>query len=222
MAWLLNNLTQHLHALLSPPLCIFCNKALEEQTHWCQTCARAIQPIVSHKLLVTSVDSISVYAGAPYTDQFKKLVMHKHYHSIRAYYTLAELIWRCTPLAQHACDCLVPIPLHWTRHMRRGFNQAAEMALILSKKRACSSQNLLKRVRVTRYQASLTAQERAINLADAFVLNLNQQDKNFYAGKHLVLIDDLMTTGSTLKSAAKVLLTLKPASIKAFVACRAL
>ena len=102
----------------------------------------------------------------------------------------------------------------------RGFNQAEEIAAILAKRKGATVTPILKRIYQTKYQADVPIEQREENVAHAF--SLKKLDIKKYRGKHLILIDDLMTTGNTLKYAARELFLLQPASISAVVACRAM
>jgi ComF family protein len=126
-------------------------------------------------------------------------------------------MWDYLPLQELDYDVIVPIPLHWTRYAWRGFNQAHEIAKVLQKKKNVPLCHLLKRIKRTKFQSKLVSSLRVENLKEAFVLNAQAQD---YTNKHILLIDDLMTTGSTLRSAAKILLALRPRKITVAVVCR--
>lgn len=97
-------------------------------------------------------------------------------------------------------DLIVPVPLHRRRFAERGFNQAEKIGEIVSKYLGVPLQNVLKRKRATRQQAKLGRSERVDNMQDAFVLK-----NNIVVGKNILLIDDVLTTGSTLFECAKVL-----------------
>jgi ComF family protein len=113
-------------------------------------------------------------------------------------------------------DIIVPVPLHWTRFLERGFNQAALIAEIISSITGKPVKNILKRTKRTPKQAKLTRKQRKKNLIGAFSL---KKWKN--CEKHsILLIDDVMTTGSTLSSAAEILLKNGAAEINVFVLAR--
>ena len=100
---------------------------------------------------------------------------------------------------------LVPIPLHWTRLWRRRFNQSAALATEIARLRGNALEvNLLRRVKRTRPQIGLTKSERRENLQGAF--RVNAEDRHRIAGRHAVLIDDVMTSSSTVNAAARILL----------------
>lgn len=98
-------------------------------------------------------------------------------------------------------DLLVPVPLHWTRRLRRGYNQSHIIAKRLSHPRARVSTDLV-RVRQTGAQPQMpTPAARARNVAGAFAVR-NRHD---FAGKIVCLVDDIKTSGATLNECAKTL-----------------
>ena len=112
---------------------------------------------------------------------------------------------------------IVPIPLHWTRYIARGYNQAFEIASVLALKSKKPVISCLRRVRKTEYQAVLSAEHRKKNIQMAFSVMKNPE---YIEGKHILLVDDLMTTGATLQEATKILLKYKPKKISVVVAAR--
>jgi len=155
-----------------------------------------------------------------YRDPLKHLILTKSRSDIVTAYDIGHLMFEYTNIRHLNFDYIVPIPLHWTRYAWRGFNQAEEMSKILAHKSGKPLVHLIKRKRSTPFQSSLASFKRADNVKDVFAINAH--DPALYQGKHLLLVDDLMTTGSTLKEAGKTLLKLKPRSITAVVACRVL
>ena len=97
-------------------------------------------------------------------------------------------------------EVLLPVPLHHNRFINRGFNQALEIACILSSnlKIPLDSRSLL-RIRDTQAQAGLTANQREKNILKAFAC------KNDAAYRHVAVVDDIVTTGSTANEITKTL-----------------
>lgn len=115
-------------------------------------------------------------------------------------------------LAPDASVVLCPVPLHWARKFWRGFNQAEILTEGVAELRHVSARSLLRRVRPTGHQARRNRGERRTALMDAFALR-----KNVTVPSHVILVDDVCTTGSTLECCAKVLKQHGVASVHALV-----
>ena len=111
-------------------------------------------------------------------------------------------------------DVLVPVPLHALRQTYRGYNQAALIARQLSRRRRIPIVHPAVRAKSTVAQTALTSvAARQANLRDAFVL----LEPALIEGKRVVLVDDVMTTGATLRSFAWSLSAARPAHLSAIV-----
>jgi ComF family protein len=124
---------------------------------------------------------------------------------------LGDLLAEALRRTEWPVDVLVPVPLHSARERERGYNQAALLA------RRCATRlgvpmrtDLLARVRATAAQTRLSAAERRENLAGAFTATTHGAA---VAGRHIALVDDVTTTGSTLAAAAAALAPLRPAGV---------
>lgn len=216
--FLLQKLYKYLTYILFPPYCVQCKKFLSTRSVFCEECYTQIHPIASYPLSVTKKWTISVMAVSAYQEPIKRLILAKGWSNRIASYQIGQLIWEETALHSHNFDYLIPIPLHWSRFSWRGYNQAEEIAKYLECKSGKKIISALKRVKYTTFQSSCNREKRAENVKDVFTIRL--KNKKQFVDKHLMLVDDLMTTGATLKSATKELIKLKPASITAVVACR--
>jgi ComF family protein len=99
---------------------------------------------------------------------------------------------------------IVPVPLHPMRYLSRRFNQSAELGRALSKLAGVAfDPAILLRTKKTRQQVGLGANERQDNVRGAFAVADAQKIE--IAGKSVLLIDDVYTTGATVKAAAKAL-----------------
>ncbi len=114
-------------------------------------------------------------------------------------------------------DAIVPVPLHASRQRERGYNQAALLARVLGAYlRRPVVENALIRVRATAPQVGLSADERRVNVRDAF-----RCVGEGLRGKQVLLVDDVCTTGSTLEAACSALKDGGVSSVWAYTLARA-
>ena len=203
-----------------PYFCTNCKKYLDENNVLCDKCIKKIKPKKPFVLKITKKYSIKIYILSEYKDPIKKLVLAKNYSDPLPSKQLAKLILKLTDIKNNKFDYIVPIPLHWTRYAKRGFNQTEIMAKELSKGIKTPVYQLIKRRKKTIFQYKLSRHNRKINLYNAF--EFKKIDFKNYRNKHLLLVDDLLTTGTTLKEAGIMLSKLQPASISAILACQAI
>jgi ComF family protein len=114
-------------------------------------------------------------------------------------------------------DAVVPVPLHPSRRRQRGFNQAADLARGLG----LPVIHALRRVRATRPQADLSADDRLTNVDAAFAAAQFPEPPQRWRDATLVLVDDVATTGATLDACAGVLLGAGAKEVRALTAARA-
>lgn len=148
-------------------------------------------------------------------------VMHdfKYGGQLHLRYLLGE--WLCETLADpRLCgrrfDCVVPVPLHPARERERGFNQAEVLARLLAGRHGLPMRRVLRRIRYTTTQTQFDRAERMENLAGAFRLRRGSNVQEL----RVLLIDDVLTTGSTLSECAAVLRKSGALSVHAATAAR--
>lgn len=121
--------------------------------------------------------------------------------------------------ALRSVDVLVPVPLHWTRRWRRGFNQAELLAETLGRCSGRPWQPALRRRRRGRPQSTLSRERRAAEVRGAFAVA--EEASRCLRGRRVGLIDDVVTTGATLAEAARALRRAGAGSVLGFVLARA-
>jgi ComF family protein len=130
-------------------------------------------------------------------------------------------LWMARAGAELLADAhaLVPIPLHRRRLFGRRFNQAALLARAIAAHRPIGVEPLaLRRARATVPQVGLTRAQRAANVQGAF--RVDEEARGAVAGRRLVLIDDVMTSGATIDAAARALLRAGAERVDALVFAR--
>ncbi|MEM8600325.1 MAG: phosphoribosyltransferase family protein [Bacteroidota bacterium] len=111
--------------------------------------------------------------------------------------------WLAESLPEASFDLVVPVPLHGQRLLARGYNQSARLARGAASARELPyHEGLLRRARPTRTQTKLGHGERWDNVRGAFVLPSASTEEGQIEGRHVLLVDDVMTTGATLAAAA--------------------
>jgi len=116
-------------------------------------------------------------------------------------------------------DVLIPVPLHFLRFFHRGYNQAEEIGRILAKMLGIPLwTEVLSRRRATKPQTRLSHAKRHANVRDAFAARFTEP----YSRAHILLLDDVYTTGNTLNACSKVLKEAGAWEITAMTVCRAI
>lgn len=156
-----------------------------------------------------------------YNETSKKLVLPLKYADRIANVTpLARLMQRCGQGFLPREALLVPVPLHFTKLWTRRYNQAALLAQRLGALQGLKViPDALKRCRRTKALAHLSIGQRRETLKDAFQLNENRLMS--LKGRHVILIDDILTTGATAEACVSVLSRAGCRKIDLFVVARA-
>lgn len=140
----------------------------------------------------------------------------KLYPGLLFAHLLAQAILYRWYVAQSLPDVIIPVPLHQKRHRRRGYNQALEISIPLSKKLHIPiAQHACRRVKETLQQSRLSKIQRADNVDKAFIVDYAFRYKN------VVIVDDVVTTGSTIRAMCMALQAVGVTNIDIWCICRA-
>ena len=228
-------------SLLYPPVCAICRaniragrhlcdqcdaKAIRIVAPFCQTCSEPFEGAITGAFTCANCAHRTIHFDAAVAAYRSRGIVREIVHSFkygRQIY-LRHLVARWLyaalndeRLRERRFDIIVPVPLHPTRERERGFNQASLLAESLSAQISTPSQPLLERIRYTTTQTALDRAERMENLHNAFRLRKNADVR----GLRVLLIDDVLTTGSTLSECARVLKRAGATSVHAATAARA-
>jgi ComF family protein len=222
-----------------PPACPACHGAVRQNGFLCAQCW-ALAPFIERPYcersgapfaqdLGAGLLSPQVLADPPvwsraravmlYQDGPARRLVHALKYSDRVDYAATMGLWMARAGAEvlEGADLLAPIPLHRGRLFSRRFNQAAALAAVISKASGKPCDPLaLARVRQTPPQVGLTRTQRADNVQGAF----RAPDASVIAGRRIVLVDDVMTSGATANAAARVLLRAGAANVDVLVFAR--
>ena len=203
-------------------VCAACGEALEALPEpRCAACGGALDGILAECGECLRLGGrpwnrgVSVFAfGGPVRQAIHRLKYHGH-----AY--LAPWLGACMARSwiRHGSglpDAVTPVPLHWTRRYTRGYNQAELLARAVAAGLNVPMRRILRRRRRTAQQAVLDARERQRNLRDGFVT----RDKTKIDNRRILLVDDVLTTGSTLAAASRVLIEAGTATVGVVTAAR--
>ncbi len=199
--------------------CAACHQLLEHPTRGpvCEICWRSIAaspaPLYRVSADIERAGAIGLYDGA-----LRSVIHALKYEGRRS---LADPLGalmreRCGWVFEGA-DVAVPVPLHPSRRRERGFNQAVDLANALQLP-VCRA---LRRLRATASQTDLSAEQRRHNVRDAFASSRLPWRTRAVAGRVVVLVDDVSTTGATLNECAEVLKRMGCGEVRAVTAARA-
>ena len=116
-------------------------------------------------------------------------------------------------------DMLIPVPLHWRRSWHRRYNQSGALARVIERQSGVKvTPELLRRVRPTQQQIGLSRAQRASNVQGAFKVSADRQAD--IAGRKVILVDDVLTSGATVDACARALLRARAAQVDVLVFAR--
>ncbi len=228
--------------LLYPPACVVCQRTVPAGEYLCGPCAEKMPTIREPACRVCSQAFAGVMPG-PFTCaecEERRFAFECNVSARRLAGLTRDLVHRFKYGDEHylrrplghwlaealACDlrlsggppvsALVPVPLHPRRRRERGFDQAEALCRVVAKRTRLPVWNALRRVRYTETQTRLARSERLENLRGAFAPGKRRP----VGGAHLILVDDVFTTGATVDECARVLRRAGAASVRVLTVAR--
>lgn len=228
-------------SLFYPPVCAVCNNAIERAEYLCQSCldkapriappfcAKCSEPFsgaIDSEFVCANCSGRSLEFDAAVAAYRSRGVVRftilqlKYNRQLPLRHPVAQWLFEGmsdSRLQNRTFDIIVPVPLHPARLRERGFNQAELLARALSERTQVRLCRALERIRCTTTQTAFDRAERMENLRDAFRLRKNIGVRD----SQVLLVDDVLTTGSTLSECARVLRKAGARTIHALTAARA-
>jgi ComF family protein len=203
-----------------PPLCLLCEDTLEEEGLVCPGCLGRLEKLTEplcercgatrtgHDVCICDAlppELARLRSAVSYEGVAKDIV---HFYKFSGYWSLASVLGdtMCDParalVAREERTVVMGAPLHRARFRERGYDQAGLLARHLSSRLGLPlAEGVVRRGRNTRPQAELSLEERKVNLRGAFSV----KDTSKIAGRTVLLVDDVFTTGVTMAECARAL-----------------
>lgn len=230
MSFMMRKLLKKLESIIFPNTCLSCHQIISEdgffcQKHWselkfisqpkCKICSQPFEYVVFDQELICpnclkkkpAFDSL--FTVFYYNDAIKKIIFDLKYHDqVFLAKNLAKLLFNQNKKIASDVDFITFVPIHKKRLSSRKYNQSALLAKFFWQ--LCQKENpkirfipdLLIKVKNTKSQTNLTKIQRQKNLNGAFIFN---EKYNLLEGKNILIIDDVVTTGTTLEKCCNIL-----------------
>jgi ComF family protein len=190
---------------LSLSRCPVCRERATSSIGCCEACSQHLfQP-----QFADSWFSLGVYHG-----KLEQAVRaYKFHHVTKLSSLFAQQMQHCLEQQNWQIDTICAVPLHWSRYLERGYNQSALLAKRLSQKSGIPYKPLIKRIKRTTQQAKLSKLERLSNVSEAFIAKKTKG--------HILLLDDVITSGATSQACIEALLKAGAKDVKIAAIARA-
>ncbi len=217
--------------LFFPRCCVVCgNELLLYEEHICVECMaelpytyfwtfadNAAEKLFAGRIMVERVWSLFYY-----TESYKQMIHSLKYRSnIKIGLWLGEMLGEKIAASPIGCDMaidyIIPVPLHWRKRWKRGYNQSEIIARGILKGLAKDTvlakgtvppkilRKVVKRVSFTQTQTHKDKFDRWLNVCNAFSIVKNRTKRLNLNGKHILIVDDVLTTGATIEACATIL-----------------
>lgn len=200
-------LWEKIESILFPPLCYICGK--RGKNIICERCTRKLEKLAKYKIEQhdAEIDYFSYHIYLfDYTGVIRKLLLDFKFHD-KAYLCeiFVKFLLKNEKIGRFLknYDIIIPVPIHKKRQKERGYNQSLLIARKWEKEetRISVEANVLLKVKHTKPQSTLSREERIENAKQVYEIQNAEKIKE----KDIILLDDIYTTGSTVRECAKIL-----------------
>ena len=237
LANLLRNLGSTIWASVYQPLCVACDQPAPDHP-FCNVCRVTLYPIeaacpkcaepvegptsvVCRRCRVAPPPFVEAFSAFRYGGQFAEAIRRLKFHGRRDIARrLAPMLRPGLERAALQCDIIVPVPQHWRRTFRRGYNQVYELTKFASRGLQLNIDvRLLRQRQHRRPQMTLPMVNRQRNAIGAFAIRPRARKR--VTGTRVLVVDDIHTTGATLTAATRILLRNGAREVRVFSFARA-
>ena len=203
--------------LLYPPKCAFCRNLVRGGRMLCPACEKSL-PRPSREMQRQKISHLAVcLSPLYYTEDVRASLLRYKFHGAAAYYRIyAELMTDCLREQGCSADLITWVPLSRKRLRKRGYDQARLLAEEIARLTGIPCEQTLEKARNNLAQSvTESAEARKQNVKDVY------RPVTSFTGEHVLLVDDIVTTGATLSAAAKELLAVGAEEVSALTLARA-
>ena len=204
------DLITFIKTLIFPERCPYCGCTVEPERIACDSCLETIKE--KHKAIKGGAGGCRCVSTFAYGGKVRRMILRMKYRNRTQYIPQIAVIMADDIRGAYDCsvfDAITFVPMHKKDLNERGYNQSELLAKALSKELSLPCLDTLEKVKHTPKQHNLTLSQRRKNLIGAFKV----RDKEAVKGKNLLIVDDIVTSGSTLEFCCKALNKAKPGII---------
>lgn len=218
-------ITQSILSIFFPKICVICSQDLtHKEDYFCLACSQDLPFLARHPLLLDQIQKVfwgrievkTVYALLNYqaknaTQKILSVIKYQNQPKMAEY--MGQLLSQSLP-KNHTIDFIIPIPLHPHKEKQRGYNQSLYLAKGISSKTDIPILNkVVSRLSSNPSQTQFSKYDRWNNVSRVFAASNSPILQN----KHILIVDDVLTTGATIESCAAAILETNHCTISVIV-----
>ena len=201
---IVSNFASAFYSLIFPHRCALCDNIISRNLLICPSCDKNLKfKFFKRKICIISNKEINCIAPFTYSDKVREAVIRFKFHSkVGNCKFLSSAMVKAFENYKEKSDIIVPVPISLKRKMQRKYNQCELLAEEISKNIEIPCKNILVKIVDNPAQHDIESVYKSENVKNAYKVNPDFKIQ----GKRILLVDDVCTTGNTLKECAKTLL----------------